>query len=320
MLIIVALGGNALLRRGEAMTSANQRHNVRTACRLLAPLATDHRLVISHGNGPQVGLLALQGAAYTPVATYPLDVLGAETQGMIGYLVAQEMRNLTPADTDVACLLTMIEVDANDPAFEQPTKPIGPIYDSSQADDLAEEYGWTFHADGDAMRRVVASPAPVRVVELRQIQWMLDQQAIVICAGGGGIPCTTDQDGHLSGIECVIDKDHASRMLATDLDADLLVLATDADAVYLNWGTADAAAITTAHPDALVGHSAEFGAGSMRPKVDAACDFARRTGKRAVIGSLTDIDRLVAGAAGTTISTEVSGINLRPSGTMAQRH
>jgi carbamate kinase len=310
--IVVALGGNALLRRGEAMTSENQRSNVRLACEALAPVAAEHELVISHGNGPQVGLLALQGAAYTKVPTYPLDVLDAETQGMIGYLIEQELGNLMPVDKPLATLLTMIEVDPHDAAFAAPTKPIGPVYDHAGADALATTRGWTFKPDGDGFRRVVPSPAPKQIIELRQIRWLLERGAVVICAGGGGIPTAFDADGRLVGVEAVIDKDGASQLLATQLDADVFVMATDPDAVYLDWGTPSARAIARAHPDALLAHATHFPDGSMGPKVAAACAFATAApGARAVIGGLADIDAMIAGTAGTTVTTAADGIELR---------
>jgi carbamate kinase len=306
--IVVALGGNALLRRGEPMTADNQRANVALACDHLAPLAADHELVVSHGNGPQVGLLALEGAAYEPVPVYPLDVLGAETQGMIGYLVEQELGNRLPYDKPIATLLTMIEVDPDDPAFANPSKPIGPIYTTDEAAELERERGWTFRPDGDSLRRVVASPAPKHIFELRQISWLLDAGCVVICAGGGGIP-TAYADGKLRGVEAVIDKDHASGLLALGIDASAFVMATDAPGAYLGYGTPDQQLITRANPDVLLAdHRHEFAAGSMLPKVIGACDFARATGRPAVIGQLADIEQLVAGTAGTTITTEDQGV------------
>src|SRR5215831_13679341 len=237
MLILVALGGNALLRRGEPMTAENQRRNVRIAAESLAPVARKHKLVIGHGNGPQVGLLALQGAAYDKVETYPLDVLGAQTEGSIGYMIEQELGNLLPFERPFATLLTMIEVDAKDPAFANPTKFIGPVYDKPEADRIAAEKGWVFKPDGDKWRRVVASPEPKRIFELGPIKWLLEHNTIVIAAGGGGIPTMYDRSRHrvLAGVECVIDKDFASELLARELQADLFVMLTDADAVYVNW-------------------------------------------------------------------------------------
>ena len=307
--VVVALGGNALLRRGQPMTVENQRENVAVACENLAPVADAHDLAISHGNGPQIGLLALEAAAYTPVPPYPLDVLGAESQGMIGYLIEQELGNRLPFERPLATVLTMIEVDPHDPSFERPEKPIGPLYTQHEADDLARERGWTFAADGDRQRRVVPSPVPRRIVELRQIGWLLDAGAVVICAGGGGIPTAYDDDRKLFGIEGVIDKDRASALLAHDLGADVLVMATDAAAAYLDFGGPDQRAIVAAHPEALLAdHHSEFAAGSMLPKVEAGADFARRTGKPSVIGQLADIEALVAGTAGTRISTDVDGV------------
>jgi len=308
VLIVTALGGNALLKRGEAMTAENQRANVRIAARSLAPVAAEHDLVVGHGNGPQVGLLALQGAAYAKVETYPLDVLGAQTEGMIGYMIEQELGNLMPFERPFATLLTMIEVDANDPAFRNPTKFIGPVYPKDEADRLAAEKQWVFKQDGDKWRRVVASPEPKRIFELRPIQWLLEKHTIVIAAGGGGIPAVYDAGAKrvLKGIECVIDKDLATELLARELKADLYVMLTDADAVYVDWGKPTQKAIRRASPDALA--QFEFAAGSMGPKVDAACRFVRTTGKRAAIGDLADLGRIIAGEAGTTVDPAAPGV------------
>ena len=242
MRVVVALGGNALLRRGQALSADNQRENARAACAALAPLALEHELVISHGNGPQVGLLALQGSAYTAVDTYPLDVLGAQTEGMIGYMLEQELGNELPFERHLATLLTMIEVDADDPAFAHPTKPIGPLYDAAEAARLEREKGWAFIADGDSMRRAVPSPAPKRIFGIDVIRTLLDQGVIVICAGGGGIPTAyADEPApagrRLRGVEAVIDKDLASALLAIEIGADALLIVTDVDAVYADWGT-----------------------------------------------------------------------------------
>ncbi len=309
--IVIALGGNALLRRGQALTDDNQQQNVELACDHLARVAADHELVISHGNGPQVGLLALQGAAYEKVPTYPLDVLGAETQGMIGYLVSRELNNRLPGSAPIAVLLTMVEVDPADPAFAEPSKPIGPFYDADEADRLAAERGWEFRPDGDAYRRVVPSPKPKRIVELTQIKALLGDGAVVICAGGGGVPIMTGPDGRTDGIEAVIDKDFASELLAEGIGADRFMMATDIDSVYLNWKQPDQASIARAHPDAIEAVADTFPAGSMRPKVLAAAAFARATGEQAMIGSLGQITEILAGDAGTVITTEADGIEYR---------
>jgi carbamate kinase len=236
-------------------------------------------------------------------------VLGAETQGMIGYLVEQELGNRLPFDKPLASLLTMIEVDPDDPAFTDPSKPIGPLYSAAEADKLAAERGWAFKPDGDSMRRVVPSPAPKRIFELRPIRWLLDRGCVVICAGGGGIPVAYRPGRQLTGVEAVIDKDRASALLAGDVGADLLIMATDAAAVFIGFGTPQQRAIAAANPDALLaGYEAEFAAGSMLPKVIAACDFARATGKPAVIGALADIDAMLAGTAGTRVTTAVTGV------------
>jgi carbamate kinase len=302
MRIVVALGGNALLRRGQPMTAENQRENVRIAAKALAPISTDNQLVISHGNGPQVGLLALQSAAYKEVEAYPLDVLGAQTEGMIGYMIEQELGNLLSIEIPFATILTMVEVDPEDPAFDNPTKPIGPIYNQEDADRLSNEKGWIMKPDGKHWRRVVPSPEPHRIFELRPIHWLLEQGTIVICAGGGGIPTIYDEDGNLSGVEVVIDKDRASALLAFELEADLLVLATDTDGVYLDWGTESANMVKKTTPYEIEKY--DFAVGSMGPKVEAACDFVKRSGQRAVIGALTDLEAMVNGTAGTQFTIE----------------
>jgi carbamate kinase len=313
MRVVVALGGNALLRRGEPLTAENQRANARTACKALAPLALEHELVISHGNGPQVGLLALEGAAYTEVEPYPLDVLGAQTEGMIGYLIQQELGNELPFETRLASLLTLVEVDADDPAFGNPTKPIGPIYEQAEADKLAAEKGWTFKPDGSSFRRVVPSPVPQRIFGLEPLELLLSHGCVVTCAGGGGIPVMyTDEPvpagRRLVGVEAVIDKDLASALLARDLHADALLIVTDVDAVYADWGTDDQRAIRRATPAAL--GSSEFAEGSMGPKVKAACLFVEATGGIAAIGSITDTAALLRGETGTVVSLDAAELEL----------
>lgn len=314
MRVVVALGGNALQRRGEPMTVESQRANVRVACEALAPLAQEHELVISHGNGPQVGLLSLQTSAYDDVSSYPFDVLGAQTEGMIGYFIEQELGNLLPFEKPLATILTMTEVDANDPAMSDPTKFVGPVYTEDEAKSLAAAKGWTVKPDGDAWRRVVPSPLPTRIFEIRPITWMLDKGAVVICTGGGGIPTMylpnegldspSDRNPRtLVGVEAVIDKDRSSAVLARDLDADLLVIATDADAVFLDWGTPAQRGIATVSPQELRAYP--FPAGSMGPKVEAAAAFALGSpGKVAVIGALADLTEILAGTHGTRISTD----------------
>ncbi|TML93534.1 MAG: carbamate kinase [Actinobacteria bacterium] len=301
MRVLVALGGNALLKRGESMTAGAQRSNVYVAAEALAPVAERHQLVLSHGNGPQVGLLALQAAAYEDVEAYPLDVLGAETEGMIGYMIEQELGNLLPADKPFATILTMIEVDADDPAFADPTKFVGPVYSAEQAGALAAENGWVFKPDGDYLRRVVPSPAPKRIFEIRPIRWLLDHDVVVICAGGGGIPTmwVPNEGRVLGGVEAVIDKDFASELLAREVGADLFVMATDVDGVYTAWGTPDQRRLDEVTPDEL--RAMNFAAGSMGPKVEAAARFVEGTGKRAAIGALEDIEKIVEGAAGTNV-------------------
>ena len=301
MRIVIALGGNALLRRGEPMTTEAQRQNIRIAAGAIAPLAAGHSVVVAHGNGPQVGLLSLQAEAYKGAEPYPLDVLDAGTQGMIGYLIQEELRNLLPPEQQVATLLTMIMVDPADPAFAHPTKFVGPVYVKDDADKLAAEKGWVFREDGSAWRRVVPSPKPRQILEIEPITWLLDRGAVVICAGGGGIPTVhpSSAPGALAGVEAVIDKDLASELLAEDVGADLFLMATDVDGVYLDWGTPRQRRLDRVTAEELAGH--DFAAGSMGPKVEAAARFAASTGRRAAIGSLADIAGIVAGTAGTSV-------------------
>ena len=306
MLVIVALGGNALLRRGEPLRPAAQQENVKAACRALAPLAERHRLVVTHGNGPQVGLLAMQD---TGDDRFPLDVLGAETEGMIGYLIERELGNLLRPGLELVSVLTMVEVDAADPAFSHPSKPIGPVYAKAEAERLARRFAWTVSRDGNGYRRVVPSPAPQRIVEIEPIRWLLEQGCVVICAGGGGIPTVRRAgDGALDGVAAVIDKDLASSLLARQLGADLLVMATDVDGVYLDWGTPAQRRIARADPASLRGQC--FAEGSMGPKIEAACAFVEGAGGTAVIGSLEDISQLVEGQAGTIVTAAAEGIEL----------
>ena len=297
MRIVIALGGNALLRRGEEMTAENQRENIRIAAKVLAPIIEKHEVVISHGNGPQVGLLSLQSAAYKEVEEYPLDILGAQTQGMIGYMIEQELGNHLPVEIPIASILTMVEIDPEDPAFSNPTKPIGPIYDEKEARDLAKLKGWNIKQDGDYWRRVVPSPEPHRIFQLRPIHWLLEKGTVVICAGGGGIPTSYKDNGKLEGVEVVIDKDRASSLLAFELEADLLIMATDKDGVYLDWGSDSEKIISKTTPEEISKYS--FDKGSMGPKVEAACSFVERSGQRALIGSLKDIEKMVSGISGT---------------------
>jgi carbamate kinase len=301
MRIVVAIGGNALLRRGQALSAQNQRENVRRAAASLAQLALAHQLVLVHGNGPQVGLLALQAAAYTPVEPYPLDVLGAETEGMIGYLLEQEIDNCLPDERSVATLLTRVQVDADDPAFAAPSKPIGPMYTEPQARQMAADKGWAMAPDETGFRRVVPSPEPQRIVSIEPIAWLLERNAVVICGGGGGIPVVAAGEGHaLAGIEAVIDKDLCAALLAAELKADTLLILTDVDAVYLHWATPQQQALSFATPAMLRGQ--QFAAGSMAPKVKAACNFVERSGKLAYIGAMEQVDAILQGSAGTQIA------------------
>jgi carbamate kinase len=311
MLIVVALGGNALLRRGEPMSAEMQRRNVRRAVAAVLPLfEAGHRLVITHGNGPQVGLLALQAAAGTKEDAYPLDVLDAESEGMIGYLIEQELGNVLPNSFLVATLLTQILIDRHDPALRHPSKPIGPVYDKMQAEALAAVRGWSIAQDGSGWRRVVASPQPKQILEARVIELLVSQGVTVICTGGGGIPVLERTDGRLIGVEAVIDKDLASALLGRQLRADHLLLLTDVDGVYLDWGSEGAKTIGLAGARAL--DPSGFPSGTMRPKIEAATAFAAETGRPASIGRLEDAASVLAGRAGTRIDAAAEGIVLRP--------
>ena len=298
MRTVIALGGNALLRRGEPAEAATQRAHVLEVASAVAELAAHEELVVTHGNGPQVGLLALEADAYKAVAPYPLDILGAESQGMIGYLLLQALGDALP-EREVVALLTQVLVDTDDPAFLSPTKPIGPVYSERVARRLAMDRGWTVARDGEYFRRVVASPAPQGIVELQAINRLVGAGSLVICAGGGGIPVVADSGG-LRGVEAVIDKDLTAALLAEELGADKLIVLTDVPYVERNWGTAAAAPIAAATPAEL--RELAFAAGSMGPKIEAACRFVERTGGEAFIGSLADLGAIARGEAGTRIA------------------
>jgi carbamate kinase len=311
MRIVIALGGNALLRRREPMTAEAQRANVkRTVAALLPLFEAGHQIVITHGNGPQVGLLALQAAAGPKDGAYPLDLLDAESEGMLGYLIEQELDNALPSGRLFATLLTQVLVDRRDPAFRQPTKPIGPVYDGAEATRLAEMCGWTMRHLADGWRRVVASPRPLQVLEVRVIEMLTSQGVSVICAGGGGIPVIERSDGTLVGVEAVIDKDLVSALLARQLGADHLILLTDVEGVYLGWGSQSARLVKRAAAYAL--NPRDFAPGSMGPKIEAAIEFVAETGRPASIGCLEEATRVFAGASGTRIDAESTALTLGP--------
>jgi carbamate kinase len=268
---VVGLGGNALLRKGEPLTHEAQLENVAGAAAALGGLAREHEIVVTHGNGPQVGLLALQDQATPGSGDFPLDVLNAETEGMIGYLLAQEIRNVLP-ERRVATILTQVVVDPDDPAFGEPTKP-------------------------------VPSPLPLRVLEIDSIRLLVDAGTIVVCAGGGGIPVAFDASGRARGVEAVIDKDRATALLAVELDADALILLTDVAGIFEEWGTPSARQVGAVTPEDLA--VLELPAGSMRPKAEAAADFVRRTGGIAGIGAIEDAEAIVRGEAGTVVRSRV---------------
>lgn len=297
MRLVIALGGNALLKKGQRQEAQIQKQNIILTAKSIAQIASHHSLLITHGNGPQVGLLALQAESYPDVKPYPLDVLDAETEGMLGYQIAQQLKNVMP-DREVVALITQVVVDKDDEAFQQPTKPIGPIYKLSDKNSLVER-GWQLVAVGDGIRRVVPSPAPKRILELSAIQLLLDTAMIVVCAGGGGIPVVESEDHQIEGVAAVIDKDLTSAMLATELEADRLIILTDVDAVYQNWGEPNAAPLKQATASEL--RQYRFEVGNMGPKIDAACRFVEHSGGIAQIGALEDLAEILAVRKGTQI-------------------
>lgn len=305
MLVVAALGGNALMKRGEAPEAAVMQRNITIAARAIAEIARFHDIVVTHGNGPQIGLLALQAEAYDAVAPYPLDVLGAESEGMIGYLIDRELQNQLPK-RPVATLLTQVEVDIDDPAFRTPTKPIGRVYGEETARRLARERGWTIAPDGGGYRRVVPSPQPRRIVETTAIRLLLDAGVIVVCTGGGGIPVAISNSGFVRGVEAVVDKDLSSALLASALGADALLLLTDIDGVYETWPGDNARRIVTGSPAAL--SAMQFAPGTMGPKVEAACAFASETTGFAAIGHVGLASRILAGETGTRIDANAGPI------------
>ena len=306
MRIVVALGGNALLERDERPDAVIQRRHVRQAAAALAPLAADHQLVLCHGNGPQVGMLALESQADTSLSRpYPLDVLVSQTQGMIGYWLVQELRNAGVAQRTV-CVISQTVVDPSDPAFGHPTKFIGASYDQSEAQALAARLGWTIAADGPRWRRVVASPRPLELVEIETVRSLADAGVLVVCCGGGGVPVARSDAGELTGVEAVVDKDLTAAELAITLNADRLLVLTDVPAIIAGYGTPDARPIQAIDTDAL--SALTFPDGSMGPKVEACLRFVRVSGQPAAIGALTDAAAILAGRAGTTISAARSAV------------
>jgi carbamate kinase len=300
MRLVVALGGNALLERGEKPDHRIQLRHVRAAVAALAPIAMDNEVVITHGNGPQVGLLALESAEDISLSRpYPFDVLGAETQGMIGYWLLQALQNTLP-DRSVAAFITQTLVSVADPAFADPTKFVGPVYEEAEAKRLAAGAGWTVKPDGRHWRRVVPSPSPRDIVEIDLIRQLFDAGVVVVCAGGGGVPVVRNDQGLLEGVEAVVDKDATAGLLADALDADALLLLTDVEAVEADYGTPTARPIARTTPAFL--RALAFPAGSMGPKVDAVCRFAEMPGRFAAIGALRDAEAILAGTAGTIVT------------------
>jgi carbamate kinase len=308
--IVVALGDDAMRGLTEPMTVAGQRAAVAAACAFLAPVAEVHELVIAHGSGPQAGLLSLPASLYDAASAQPSAVLSERSEDLIAYLIEQELGNLLPADAPLATVLTMVEVDPDDAAFAMPATFVGPVYSAGPAHRIAEQRGWVFGGDGNSWRRVVPSPQPRRIVETRPVEWLLARGCVVICAGGGGIPAAYPRGTHtLVAVEAVIDEDRASAVLAQDLGADLLVLAGEVDAVYLDFGTPHQRAIVRAHPDAL--DLDLFPAWSVARKVEAAAHFARTSGRSAVIGSMAQLPAMLAGEGGTRVTVQADGIETR---------
>ena len=299
MRIVIALGGNALLQRGQPMEAELQRSNVLRAAKALAPIAQDHQVIVTHGNGPQVGLLALQAASYRGVKPYPFDVLSAESEGMIGYLIEQAFANELPG-REIATLLTQVEVDLADPAFSKPTKPIGPIYGQAEAASIVAKMGWSFVTDNGGVRRAIASPAPQRIREINVIKLLADAGVLVICAGGGGVPVAATSDGW-RGVEAVVDKDLSAALLAEATGAEMLILLTDVSAVWTRWPMSAGNPIRSTTCTEL--RALDFDSGSMGPKVEAACRFVERTGRLAAIGAIDQAEAIIRGEAGTRVST-----------------
>lgn len=302
MRILIALGGNALLKRGQAMAYQTELSNVRKASQQILSLYRDNELIITHGNGPQVGLIALQQEAFKDtVPAYPLDAMGAQSIGLIGYMIQKELTAILGPDSKIVSVLTQTEVDKDDPAFSHPTKPVGPVYEKQTADRLMQEHGWTMAKDNEHYRRVVASPDPKRILGLSALQTLIDSGHLIICCGGGGIPVYFKNSGELVGAEAVIDKDLASSLLAASLKADLFIIATDVKGIFLNWEQSNQKLIRQTSPAFL--RQQKFATGSMGPKVEAACRFVEKTGRTAVVGSLEEIEDLAVGLAGTRIGT-----------------
>lgn len=297
MKVVISLGDGALLRRGEPLDAAVQRGNAARAAAIVAKIAAKHNVIVTHGNTPQVGLLTQQAEALAQIRPYPLDVLDAEAEGMIGYLIEQELKSLLPK-RQVVTVLTQIEVSDKDAAFNKPSVPVGASYESNQAQRLTRERGWVMEPDGTRWRRVVPGPQPLHILELPAIRLLLQSGALVICAGGGGIPVTVTPTGQVRGVEAVIDKDLAAALLAHQVGADALLLLTDVDAAYLNWGGEHPWAIHETMPEELRKHAFSE---PMKPKVEAACRFVEGGGNLAGIGLLEDAAAILEGICGTVV-------------------
>lgn len=311
MRIVIALGGNALLQAGQKGTLEEQLSNISLACRQLAQIAREHELIITHGNGPQIGKILLQNElTQHETPAMPMDVCGAMSQGQIGYLLQQQLSNeLTRQglNKEVVTVITRVEVDPADPSFQNPTKPVGSFYSKAEAETFMREKKETWIEDsGRGWRKVVPSPQPQAILEAKTVKRLVESSCLVIACGGGGIPVVTDKAGGYFGIEAVIDKDLASEILAEMVDAQVLMILTDVPRVFLNYGRPGQQELKDLSVNELAGYAAEghFAAGSMGPKVGAVLRFARKPGRRAVITSLGDAVEALQGHAGTQVTVE----------------
>tara|TARA_Y100001960_G_C14784189_1_gene890250 strand:- start:35237 stop:36163 length:927 start_codon:yes stop_codon:yes gene_type:complete len=301
MNILIALGGNALLQRGEPLEAETQRINIKKVAEVVNKISEEHNVIITHGNGPQVGLLALQNLNYKETKPYPLDVLGAESSGMIGYMLIQELSNeLGIYDQSVVNVITRTLVDKNDPAFNNPTKFIGPVYNKQESEEMKSKYGWEIKADGEYYRRVVPSPKPKKIIETNVIKELLEKKHIVVCGGGGGVPTIIENEKY-KGVEAVIDKDLTSSLLAQELGVDAFIILTDVSCVYENYKQEDQKMIK--HFPIFEFDENSYPDGSMLPKIKAAVDFSINNEGFSSIGKLEELEDIINKKSGTIFDT-----------------